>query len=56
MAIRKNRIENGDRGNEIKSNPHSNGINFSRQFFLFFEIEKHKIVKNKEIKRRNKKK
>jgi hypothetical protein len=54
IAIKKNRIENGDRGKEMKSNPHSNGINFSRQFFLFLEIKKQINIREKEIKRRKK--
>ena len=38
----------------MKSNPHSNGINFSRQFFLFLEIKKQINIREKEIKRRKK--
>lgn len=38
IAIKKNCIENGIRAGLKKLNPHSNGINLSRKFFLFFEI------------------
>lgn len=38
IAIRKNRIEKGIRGELKKSNPHSNGDHFSRQLILFFEV------------------
>lgn len=37
IAIKKNRIENGICAELKKLNPHSNGIIFSRQFFLFLE-------------------
>jgi len=39
MAIKKNRIENGIREYEKKSYPHSKGLNFSRQFKVFFDKE-----------------
>lgn len=37
IVIKKNRIENGSREDEYGSNPHSNGVNFSRSFFFFLE-------------------
>jgi len=39
MAIKKNCIEKGIRAKLKKLNPHSNGIAFSRNLFLFFEID-----------------
>jgi len=47
IAIRKNRMEKGIFAGLKKLNPHSNGVDFSRQFFLFFEnvlMTKIKIV------------
>lgn len=47
IAIRKNCIENGIRAELKKLNPHSNGICFSRNLFLFLEIKIDKIIKTK---------
>ncbi len=45
IAIKKNCIENGIREKVKKSYPHSNGVNFSRQFNLFLERVSVKIIK-----------
>lgn len=37
IAIKKNRIENGIFAGLKKLNPHSKGVDFSRQFLVFFE-------------------
>lgn len=39
IAIKKNCIENGSRATLKKLNPHSNGVIFSRNIFLFLEIK-----------------
>jgi len=36
IAIKKNRIEKGIRADLLGSNPHSNGVNFSRSLKDFF--------------------
>lgn len=37
IAIRKNCSENGSRADDIGSNPHSNGEDFSRSAIVFFD-------------------
>lgn len=44
-AIRKNCKENGSRARFLGSNPHSNGLLFSRSLILFFERKFNKITK-----------
>lgn len=46
--IRKNRSENGRRVEELESNPHSKGEDFSRLSLNFAEIIKDRIIKIKE--------
>lgn len=51
IAIKKNRIEKGKREEFIGLNPHSNGDNFSRSIFFFFDNKVDKIITIKEIKK-----
>jgi hypothetical protein len=44
IVIIKNWIEKGIRGWDLGSNPHSNGENFSRLKFFFFEIKMDKMA------------
>lgn len=48
-AIRKNWIENGVRGDLFGSNPHSNGLLFSRSTILFLAKIEHKPINPNEI-------
>lgn len=48
-AIKKNRDENGSRETPKGSNPHSNGVSFSRFLIVFFEKIKDNIIKVIEI-------
>ena len=48
-AIKKNWREKGIRDDLIGSNPHSNGLLFSRSVSVFFEINLTKIIINIEI-------
>jgi hypothetical protein len=43
-VIRKNRDENGSREEFFVSNPHSNGVPFSRSSLIFFEIRFARIL------------
>jgi hypothetical protein len=48
-AIRKNWIENGVRGDLFGSNPHSNGLIFSRSIILFLAKIEHAPINPIEI-------
>lgn len=50
-AIRKNCNENGRRADLFGSNPHSNGLFFSRSIKVFFEIREAKIITIKLIRK-----
>lgn len=54
IAIKKNRIEKGIFAGLKKLNPHSNGVDFSRQFFLFFETVVKIMINNCVIKNKDK--
>lgn len=49
MVIKKNRKENGSRDEDLGSNPHSNGEDFSRSTRVFFDKIDASIITTMEI-------